>query len=112
MYWKHSLIIARPADRIEIKYIEGKWSFGAAPTGPEGGATMNADSPYPGAPVGSLIARIGKSLFLVGKNLKLTVPAGISGEICLGINEDLNNASRGDNSGSLTVEVSNSGADH
>jgi hypothetical protein len=68
-----------------------------------GGCASPSDSPGPGLPCNSLIGRFGANgtPFEVGTSLQITVPAGVSGELFLGVDDN----NFGDNTGSWIATI-------
>ena len=92
--------------------------FGASPSawearsGPAGqpftcSAFSDASGAHPclldGAPYGALVGRVGARVFLIGDAPSLPVPTGESGELFLGVNENV--GFEGDNAGAFSVHL-------
>ncbi|WP_343744315.1 hypothetical protein [Chitinophaga sp.] len=113
--WQNTGVVLTAANKATIKYASGLWT---ANPQDNGGQLYNAAGnpvfiaakqgyTMPGQDEGALIGRVGNTVFLVG--MSATVPSGLSGEIQLCINDDLNGlygAGLTDNIGSVTVSIS------
>ncbi|WP_206155920.1 hypothetical protein [Chitinophaga fulva] len=112
--WQNTGVVLTAANKATIKYASGLWT--ANPQDNGGQLYDAAGNPVfipakqgytmPGQNEGALIGRVGSTVFLVGMNA--TVPANLSGEIQLCINDDLNGqygAGLTDNIGSISVVI-------
>jgi len=102
--WTDTAVRVRAGDLLVFR-ASGRINFGHGETqnaGPEGNDSLKlASYPVSGAPVGSLIGRVGNSApFLIGANAQpIQMPS--SGILMLGVNDD----QIGDNSGVFTVVI-------
>ncbi|MDJ0770343.1 MAG: hypothetical protein QNJ12_16210 [Ilumatobacter sp.] len=108
--WQGTGIAVGPTDTLLIRYVSGNWSISPAASNltATGARQYRAKQGYamPGKPEGSLIGRIGTTVFYVGQGT--TAPPGLEGELELIANDDLAGgfgAGYADNSGSITVEI-------
>ncbi len=114
--WQNTgLTITSQTPSVTISYLDGLWT-----ANPEdnGGRLYDANGnpqfieakpgyTMPGQDEGALIGRVGSTVFLVGN--KATVPTGLTGQLMLCINDDLNGiygAGLKDNIGSIAVSIS------
>lgn len=112
--WQNTGVVIDANATATITYVSGLWT---ANPQDNGGQLYNANgNPHfiaakpgytlPGQNEGALIGRVGTTEFLVG--MGATVPKGLSGEIQLCINDDLNGiygAGLQDNLGSIVVSI-------
>lgn len=110
--WQNTGVMVNPGTKVTVTYQSGLWT-----ANPQSGILYDADgSPnfipaktgytLPGANEGALIGKVGNEVFLIGSNA--IVPANLSGELQLCINDDLNGiygAGFTDNIGSITVKI-------
>lgn len=112
--WQRSGIQVTAGTATTISYVDGLWT--ANPNDNQGQLYDAAGNPtfieakpgytMPGENEGALIGRIGDSTFLVGNGI--TIPSGLSGELELCINDDLNGeygAGFTDNKGIVVMQV-------
>ncbi|SHM64986.1 hypothetical protein SAMN05444266_109339 [Chitinophaga jiangningensis] len=115
--WQNTGVIVNANTKTTVNYTSGLWTANPADNGGQlynaaGNPTFFPAPPgYPlaGQNIGALLGRIGNTVFLIG--LGTIVPANLSGELQLCINDDLNKqygAGLTDNIGavSVTIEVS------
>jgi len=112
--WQNTGVMVSAGTPVSIAYVSGLWT-----ANPEdnNGQLYNANGnpqflpakpgyTMPGQNEGALVGRVGTTVFLVG--MGATVPSGLSGELQLCINDDLNGiygAGLTDNIGSIIVSV-------
>ena len=112
--WQNTGILLTANNKATIKYASGLWTANPQDNGGQlynaaGNPTFIAAKPgytMPGQNEGALIGKVGTTVFLVG--MGATVPTGLTGEIQLCINDDLNGqygAGLTDNIGSITVTI-------
>ena len=113
--WQRTGITMNPETKATITYVDGTWT---ANPNDNGGQLYNAAgnptyiNAKPGYTMenkneGSLIGRVGQQVFFIG--MGATTPPGLSGELELCINDDLNGiygAGLTDNKGSVHVQIS------
>jgi hypothetical protein len=112
--WQNTGVALNAGNKASIQYASGLWT---ANPGDNGGQLYNANGnptfipskpgyTMPGQNEGALIGKVGNTVFLVG--MGATVPAGLTGEIQLCINDDLNGqygAGLTDNIGFIVVAI-------
>ncbi|MBK8091496.1 MAG: hypothetical protein IPK32_05760 [Verrucomicrobiaceae bacterium] len=117
-FWNATGVIIREGDRVTVKFLHGEWRTNPhwGPVGAAGNPAYSAGGTYllPGAPEGSLIGKVGgvnngggSAPFAVGG--LSSIPEALKGELWLTANDEAGAGTGngfGDNSGSLTVEVS------
>ena len=112
--WQNTGVVLTASNKAQITYQSGLWTANPNDNGgklydAKGNPTfIPAKTGYtmPGENEGALIGKVGTTVFLVG--LGTTVPAGLSGEIQLCINDDLNalyGVGLVDNLGAITVAI-------
>ncbi|MGB8191891.1 MAG: hypothetical protein WCF67_08235, partial [Chitinophagaceae bacterium] len=112
--WQNTGVVLNANSKASIQYASGLWT---ANPQDNGGQLYNAAGnpnfipakpgyTMPSQNEGALIGKVGTTVFLVG--MGATVPAGLTGEIQLCINDDLNGqygAGLTDNIGSISVTI-------
>ncbi|MFC0777168.1 hypothetical protein [Flavobacterium sp. HJSW_4] len=112
--WQNTGVIVQSGTPVNVTYQSGLWT---ANPNDNGGRLYNADgNPYfipaqagytmPGKNEGSLIGKVGSTVFFIG--MGATVPANLQGELQLCINDDLNaiyGVGFADNIGNITVKI-------
>jgi hypothetical protein len=112
--WQNSGVQVKSNETATITYKSGLWTANPNENNGQlydahGNPTFIAAKPgytMPAENEGALIGRIGETIFLVGN--QATTTAGLSGEIQLCINDDLNGeygAGLTDNIGSVSVQI-------
>jgi len=110
--WMDTRIVLGNGDTTIVKYLSGTWTAHPANgfVDADGNSDYIAKSGYtlPGANEGALCGKVGEfgDVFLIGKESQ--VPDGLSGNLFLCINDDLNGkygAGFSDNEGTVTVAV-------
>ncbi len=112
--WQNTGVVLTAANKAVIKYESGLWTANPQDNGGQlynaaGNPAFIAAKPgytLPGQNEGALIGKVGSTVFLVG--MGATVPAGLTGEIQLCINDDLGGrygAGLTDNIGSIAVTI-------
>ncbi len=112
--WQNTGIILTPTQKATVKYVSGLWTANPADNGGQlynaGGNPVFFQAPpgYPmaGQNIGALVGRVGSTVFMIGMGAE--VPANLSGELQLVINDDLNaqyGAGLTDNIGFVTVTI-------
>lgn len=109
--WQNSGMTVNTNQTTTITYLSGKWSFNPEYDRCEAEGNKNhiAQEYYalPNHPVGALVGRVGETVFLISR--EASVPSGLSGELQLCINDDLEgHYGKGltDNEGELEVKIS------
>ncbi|ETS29346.1 hypothetical protein BB987_15720 [Photorhabdus temperata] len=109
--WQKSGVTVNTSQTTTITYLSGTWSFNPqySRCQAEGDRAHIAQQDYtlPGQPVGALVGRVGRTVFLISR--EASVPSGLSGELQLCINDDLEGrygAGLTDNEGALEVKIS------
>ncbi len=104
--WQNTHIVIAKGDRVRIVYVSGKWRTSDDPADfiNAGGAKRTwPQCPFPDAPVGCLLGRIGADHPFVVGNLYEITETDREGELHLRINDG--DQSFGDNFGSLKIRV-------
>jgi hypothetical protein len=111
-YWENTGVTIRYGDHVTVKYASGSWRsnphWSTSDAAGNGSYIAGASYLRPGAPEGALIGKVGgdnsgggSETFLIG-NLA-SVPNGLEGTLWLSVNDEP--AGFGDNSGSITVQI-------
>jgi hypothetical protein len=112
--WQNTGVVISAANTVKITYASGLWTANPQDNGGKlydayGNPEFIPAKPgytMPGENEGALIGKVGDTVFLIG--MGATLPANLSGEIQLCINDDLNGeygAGLKDNLGAITVSV-------